>query len=189
MIDILPFIFIFAFIILQRVIELFVAKSNENWMKQQGAIEFGTQHYQYMVLMHLLFFVSFFIEKTLFNRGLSPLWPWLLFIFISTQLMRIWVITSLGRYWNIKIIVRPNADIIKKGPYRFIKHPNYFVVSIEIIVIPMLFTAYFTAFLFTVLNVIMLSIRIPEEEKALRNLTEYEGEFQDCNRFFPKFVK
>ena len=66
---------------------------------------------------------------------------------------------------------------MKKGPYRFLKHPNYLVVTLEFIVIPMLFEAYFTAFLFTILNAIILSIRIPTEEKALNELTEYQNIF------------
>jgi methyltransferase len=187
--DILPFLGLFGFIVLQRVVELGIAKGNEKWMKQQGAVEFGIKHYRYMVMMHLLFFVSLFTEKVYLNRGLSQVWPLLLFGFILVQLMRIWVISSLGKYWNTKIIVYSGAQVIKKGPYRFIKHPNYFVVAIELVVVPFLFNAYFTAILFTILNGIMLMIRIPVEEKALRELTEYSGAFQGCNRFLPKVVK
>jgi methyltransferase len=186
--DFLPFIIFFGIIIFQRIVELFVAKSNEKWMKQQGAIEFGVKHYRYMVMLHLLFFVSLIIEKVLWNRGLSSMWPLFLFVFILAQLIRIWALFSLGKYWNTKIIVLANAKVIKKGPYRFIKHPNYFVVAIELVVIPLLFKLYFTAILFTILNIIMLMIRIPEEEKALRELTEYAGTFQKCNRFLPKLL-
>ncbi|MGG3469583.1 isoprenylcysteine carboxylmethyltransferase family protein [Neobacillus pocheonensis] len=189
MIDILPFMFLFSFIVLQRILELLVAKSNEKWLKQQGAVEFGKGHYYFMVLMHTMFFVSLLVEKVFLNRGLSPVWPLFLFGFVLVQFLRIWVITSLGRYWNTKIIVLPGAKAVKKGPYRFIRHPNYFVVSIELLVIPCMFSAYYTACLFTLLNGIILTIRIQEEEKVLKSLTEYEGDFQDCNRFIPKFVK
>jgi methyltransferase len=187
--DVLPFLGLVGFIVLQRLVELRIAKGNEKWMKQQGALEFGLVHYRYMVLMHVLFFVSLVSEKVLLNRGLSPVWPLLLFIFILVQLMRIWVLSSLGKYWNTKIIVLAGANVIRKGPYRFIKHPNYLVVAIELVVVPLLFNAYFTASLFTILNVIMLMIRIPMEEKALRELTEYAGTFQSINRFLPKVVK
>ena len=183
--DLFPFLIFFTVIILQRLVELMIATSNEKWMKQQGAIEFGVMHYRYIVLIHLLFLSAFFFEKVSLNRGLSHLWILLLFTFLVTQAIRIWVIFSLGKYWNTKIIVLPNASVVRRGPYRYIKHPNYFVVAIELIVIPLLFEAYYTAGIFTVLNGILLTIRIPEEERALKKLTEYEGTFQNCNRFLP----
>ncbi|MCM3766626.1 isoprenylcysteine carboxyl methyltransferase family protein [Neobacillus niacini] len=187
--DYLTFSYLFGFIVLQRIVELVIAKRNEHWMKRQGAIEIGAIHYRFIVLMHMLFLISFFLEKLLFKHGLSPIWPILLTVFVLTQIFRIWVIQSLGRFWNTKIIVLPNASVIRKGPYRYIKHPNYLVVSLEIIVIPILYNAYFTAVLFTILNFIMLAIRIPREEQALGSVTEYNHAFQDCPRLIPKVVK
>ncbi|WP_413309258.1 isoprenylcysteine carboxylmethyltransferase family protein [Bacillus sp. 1P10SD] len=185
----LPFLVLFVVIITQRVTELIIAKSNEKWMKKNGAIEFGVKHYRVIVGMHILFFVAFFGEKVWLNRGLSSIWPLLLIVFIVTQLVRLWAITSLGRYWNTKILILANAKVIKKGPYRFIRHPNYFVVAIELLVVPLLFSSYLTAILFTIFNAIILSRRIQEEEKALQDLTEYVDAFQNCNRFLPKIVK
>ncbi|HEY2420698.1 MAG TPA: isoprenylcysteine carboxylmethyltransferase family protein [Neobacillus sp.] len=185
MTDIFPFLAFFTFILLQRMVELLIASRNEKWMKKHGAIEFGTRHYHYMVWMHLLFFTSIFCEKYYLNRELSPYWLMLLVLFLGAQVVRIWAISSLGKYWNTKIIVLPNAEVIRRGPYRYIKHPNYFVVSIEFVVIPLMFNAFGSVVLFTFLNVWMLSIRIPEEENALRKLTEYEGAFHNCHRFNP----
>lgn len=180
------FYLFFTVIVLQRLAELMIAKRNEKWMKQQGAIEFGKDHYGIMVSMHLLFFVSFMFEVLIFRNTLSPLWIWLLPVFLITQFGRMWALTSLGKYWNTKIIVLPNANVVRKGPYRFIKHPNYAIVTLELLVIPLLFQAYITAAVFTVLNIAMLSIRIPAEEHALKTLTKYEGTFKKCNRFVPK---
>ncbi|MDZ5473190.1 isoprenylcysteine carboxylmethyltransferase family protein [Bacillus sp. 31A1R] len=178
-----------AFILTQRIFELFVARNNEIWMKSRGALEFGKTHYVFMVLIHSLFFVVYTGEVFLLEKQISPVWPFLLIIFILTQTGRIWALSSLGKYWNTKIIVLPNADIVKKGPYRFLKHPNYVIVTIEFIVIPLMFQAYFTAFIFSFLNVLILSIRIPAEEKALKELTEYENEFLKSNRFVPNIFK
>jgi methyltransferase len=186
--NIFLFLLFFLFVVLQRSIELFVARKNEKWMKDQGALEFGSNHYQYMVIMHALFFVFFLVEKITLNRDVSLFWPLLLSVFVFTQIMRFWVISSLGKYWNTKILVLPNVNVVRKGPYRFIKHPNYVVVTLELIVVPLLFEAYVTAVLFTILNLLILSVRIPAEEKALKELTEYEGSFQSCNRFFPKLL-
>ncbi|MFF2450010.1 isoprenylcysteine carboxyl methyltransferase family protein [Neobacillus sp. NPDC058068] len=187
--NLVPFVILIVFISFQRVVELFIARNNEKWMKRQGAIEFGNKHYKYMVFMHLLFFVALSTEKILLNRGLSPVWPIFLTVFILAQFLRGWAISSLGKYWNTKILVLKHAQVVRKGPYRFLKHPNYFVVTTELLIVPLLFNAFYTALLFTILNFMILSIRIPEEEKALRMLTEYDEVFHDCHRFIPKIVK
>ncbi len=173
----IAFISIVGFVICQRVVELFVARNNEAWMRSKGAYEVGAKHYPFMVAIHVGFFISLILEFMLFDRGLSPYW-WFLFVtFVWLQLMRIWVITSLGRFWNTKIIVLPGANVVKKGPFRFIRHPNYVVVTFEILVIPFLFSAYFTAILFTLLNFSILYVRIPIEEAALREVTDYKEVF------------
>jgi methyltransferase len=184
----LIFYLFFLIIAIQRLCELIIAKRNERWMKSRGAIEFGQEHYRLIVTVHAMFFVVYFLEVTAWQTKLSVLWPVLLSLFIVTQIIRIWALTSLGHYWNTKIIVLPQATIVKKGPYRFLKHPNYLVVTIEFIIIPMLFEAYFTAFLFTILNGIILSIRIPAEEKALNELTEYQVSLLTKKRFKLKKV-
>ncbi|KQL20197.1 isoprenylcysteine carboxyl methyltransferase family protein [Cytobacillus solani] len=168
----------FVFLLIsQRVLELLIAKRNERSLKQKGAIEFGHSHYPFIVAVHSLFFVSLILEVILFQKHLTPSWPIFLSLFLIAQFGRLWALTSLGTFWNTKIIVLPEGDIVKKGPYKYVKHPNYIIVSIELIVIPLLFQAYMTALLFTILNAIILSIRIPAEERALNSLTEYKEAF------------
>ncbi|SEM82881.1 15-methylpalmitoyl-4-hydroxy-2-pyrone 4-O-methyltransferase [Mesobacillus persicus] len=176
-------------IVFQRAIELVIAKKNERWMKAKGAVEFGAEHYPIMVLIHTAFFITMILEVLYFNRELSQFWVVLFGGFLFTQAMRIWALKSLGPYWNTKIIVLPGAEIVKKGPYRYIKHPNYFIVALELAIIPLMFNAYTTAILFTILNMAILSIRIPTEEKALKEWTGYETEFQGSHRFLPNLLK
>lgn len=183
------FIIFYCMIVFQRLIELLIAKRNEKWMKARGALEFGQAHYRVMVLIHVLFLLLFFVEVISFNKTISSAWPILLTLFFITQAGRIWALKSLGRFWNTKIIVLPHASITKRGPYRYLKHPNYVIVIIEILVIPLMFKAYFTFALFTLLNIIILSIRIPAEEQALKQLTDYNRTFGHLNRFIPKNVK
>ncbi|WP_251554734.1 isoprenylcysteine carboxyl methyltransferase family protein [Neobacillus muris] len=187
--NILPFASVIIFLIVQRLSELFLARGNERWMKQQGAVEFGRNHYRYLVLLHVLFFVVLTLEKWLLHRGVSPVWQGLVLLLITIEGLRIWVIATLGRFWNTKIIIIPEVKVIKKGPYRFIKHPNYLVVSMEFIVVPFLFNCYLTACLFTILNAMVLRVRITEEEKALSMLTMYKNDFKGYYRFIPKIVK
>jgi len=146
-------------------------------MRNQGAFEAGARHYPIMVTMHVMFFVSLLLEVVIVNRPLSPIWVVFLSVFLVAQVARIWCLTSLGKFWNTKIIILPGADVVKKGPYAFIRHPNYVIVTTELLVLPLIFSAYFTAILFTMLNIWMLSVRIPTEEKALKLATNYEEKF------------
>jgi methyltransferase len=171
------FICVVGFIIIQRIIELLVARNNEKWIKSKGGYEVGANHYPYMVAIHIGFFISLIIEFMVFKQAVSRFWLLLFVVFISLQIMRVWVIASLGRFWNTKILVLPGAHVVKKGPFHFIRHPNYVVVTSEIIVIPLMFEAYFTAIVFTLLNIIILSVRIPKEEAALREVTDYKEVF------------
>ena len=170
----LYFILFFSVLMIQRLVELYIARSNEKWMKEQGAIEYGQAHYKMMVGIHVAFFISLLVEGGVFHSGVSQYWPLLLGGFILTQLGRIWVISSLGKYWNTKIIVLPRAEVIAKGPYKHLKHPNYLIVTLEFLIVPLLFNAYWTLFIFALLNQFILSIRIPLEEQALKSETDYE---------------
>jgi methyltransferase len=166
------FYIIFSFIILQRISELFIAKRNEKQMKNLGAIEVGADHYKWIVTLHVTFLLSLFFEVTFFDKQLIHIWPFILTLLLITQLVRYWVIQSLGMYWNTKIIVLKGARVQTKGPFKFIRHPNYLVVSLEIILLPVLFSAYFTSVVFTILNaIVLLKVRIPIEEKALSSIT------------------
>ncbi len=158
---------ILSVIIIQRLVELAIARSNEQWMKQRGAIEKGKKHYKWFIIIHTLFFLSL-IAEIIFRNQQSFSFNYVLFAaFIITQIGRIWCITTLGRFWNTKIIIAPQFDVIKRGPYKYVKHPNYIIVGVELFVIPLLFGAWFTAILFPILHVLLLYVRIPVEEKAV----------------------
>lgn len=172
------FISFVCFIILQRVIELWIAKRNERELKQNGAIEFGIEHYPWMVLLHTGFFTVLIIEVVTLNRELSTLWMLWVTLFALAQIGRMWVIQTLGKHWNTKIIVLPNSEVVVRGPYKYVKHPNYVIVATEIIVISLLFNAIITGVIFSLLNAWMMSIRIPIEEQALKENTGYVSAFQ-----------
>ena len=172
------FYIIITIVIIQRLVELLIAKRNEKWMRSQGAFEAGAGHYPIMVMMHIAFFISLLLEVLVINKPLSPLWIPLLSLFLIAQIARVWCLTSLGKFWNTKIILLPGAEVVKKGPYKFIRHPNYVIVTTELLVLPLLFSAYFSAFVFSFLNLWMLSVRIPTEEKALKEVTNYKEVFR-----------
>ena len=162
----MTFILFISFIILLRSGELFLSKSNEKWLLQNGALEYGQKHYPFIVMLHTLFIISLMVEYSIHqNTGYSL--TLLVFYFIVLA-VKAWVILSLGKFWNTKIYHIPDFPLIKSGPYNFIKHPNYILVMAEIAVIPLIFHLYFTAVTFSILNAIMLFVRIKVENKAMR---------------------
>ncbi|MCE7792588.1 hypothetical protein K8O68_09175 [Salipaludibacillus sp. CUR1] len=155
-------------VIVQRLVELIYAKRNERWMRARGAVEHGRSHYKWIVLVHGGFFAALLLEWLTGAGALHPFWPVFLALFIVVQGMRIWVLQSLGRFWNTKILVIPGEKRVEKGAYGKIRHPNYIIVTLELIIMPLIFQAYITLLVFTLLNAfILLYIRIPAEEKAL----------------------
>ena len=158
------FILFILFVILQRLSELYIAQRNEKWLRAQGAIEYGQSHYLYIVALHTLFIISIIVEY--YFRSNSPINYIFLILFILLLLFKFWALSSLGKYWNTKIFRVPGSGPVKKGPYKLFKHPNYFIVICEIAIIPLVFHLYYTAIIFTVLNAIMLSVRIKVENKV-----------------------
>ena len=166
------FFYIFiSFIILQRLAELIIAGRNEKSMLAKGAVEFDKDGYKFIVLMHALFFVSLTSEKNFLNRGLNDYWIVLIILFALAQMLRYWSIISLGEFWNTRIIVLKGSKMIKKGPYKFLSHPNYTAVITEIAAIPLIFSCYITAIVFSLLNLFTVRRRIAIEEAALKTLT------------------
>lgn len=161
---------LFVFIILQRLIELIIASKNKRWMLAKGGVEIEPQQHKWFIMVHGLFFISIIVELILSNASIPELFILWFSLFIATQFVRIWSITSLGKYWNTKIIILPGSTLVKRGPYKYVKHPNYIIVGIELFVIPMMFGAYWTAVIFPFFHLILMSIRIPAEEKALTSL-------------------
>ncbi len=176
-------------VISQRIVELVVAKSNEVWMKKRGAYEVGKEHYKLLVLLHTMFFLCLLFEVVYFEQKPAMWWFVPFLIFVVAQIGRVWSLVSLGRYWNTKIIILPGASVVAKGPYRYLRHPNYTIVGIEILALPLIFQAYGTAAIFTLLNVAVLSIRIRQEEEALSKVTNYDELFSQRLRFIPTVEK
>lgn len=156
-----------ALLLSQRLIELMVAKRHEKSLKRLGGSEADRNGYRVIVGMHVAFFVSLISERIFLHRVLNQEWFVFVMIFALAQLLRYWAIRSLGVYWNTRIIVVPGHPIIRKGPYRFLRHPNYLAVITEFAVIPLVFSCYVTAALFTILNAVLLRRRIRIETKAL----------------------
>jgi methyltransferase len=161
------FVALFSFLILQRLGELALAERNRRWALERGGREYGGRTYPAIVAVHTLFFLALLLEWRYRSHGWNPQWPVWILLLAAAQILRLWTIRSLGRYWNTRIIVIPGTQLVAKGPYRFVRHPNYAIVIVEIFTIPVLCGAYFTAAIFSLANALLLALRIPEEERAL----------------------
>jgi len=160
------FILFISFVILLRLGELLLSRRNEKWLLLNGAVEYGNKHYPFMVTLHSSFILSLILEYSTQQTPSYNIFFIILYFLIIA--FKIWVVISLGKFWNTKIYHISGVSLIKKGPYKYLKHPNYLVVMAEIAVIPLAFHLYYTAVIFTLLNFIMLGIRIREENKALQ---------------------
>ncbi|MDR3693617.1 isoprenylcysteine carboxylmethyltransferase family protein [Mucilaginibacter sp.] len=153
-----------TFFIIQRLSELFIARRNEKWLLSKGAIQYGQSHYPFMIALHMLFIVSIIAEYIL--KG-QPAISWVfLVLFIAVLSFKYWALSSLGKYWNTKIYRIPGVYPVMKGPYKYLKHPNYMEVVCEVAIIPLVFHLYYTAIIFTLLNAGMLWVRIGVENKV-----------------------
>jgi methyltransferase len=158
------FIIFILFVIALRFTELYISKRNEKWLLARGALEYGREHYPYVVGMHTLFIISLIVENYL--TGGHPINFIFLALFILLLIFKYWILSSLGNYWNTRIYRIPGSSAVKKGAYKVFKHPNYVDVVCEIAIIPLVFHLYYTAIIFTVLNAIMLTVRIKVENKV-----------------------
>ncbi len=158
-----------AVVALQRLLELRLAQANLRWALARGGREFGREHYPLFFVLHSGWMLGWLLEGLARNQ-LSPIWGLWLAVFLLAQGLRYWAIQSLGRYWNTRIIVVPGAPRVRTGPYRYFPHPNYLAVALELLSLPLIFNAWITALVASLLNALLLFIRIPAEEKALAKM-------------------
>lgn len=150
---------------LQRLLELRVARRNERWARENGAVEYGREHYPLFFVLHPTWLLFTLLEGRASTGKVS--WPALAVLTLA-QPLRYWVIRTLGRYWNTRILIVPGGQRVTGGPFRYLKHPNYVVVALEIVSAPSAVGAWRTALVYIVLNAaLLLLIRIPDEERAL----------------------
>lgn len=156
---------------LERLAELIVAKRNERWSRERGAVEAGAGHYPVMVVLHTGLLVGAVLEAWLARRPFLPALGWsMLALVVAAQALRWWCIATLGRQWNTRILIVPSLSRVSRGPYRLVSHPNYLAVVVEGFALPLVHTAWITAVAFSVLNAGLLRVRIAAENEALRGL-------------------
>ena len=162
------FLVLVALVALQRLAELALARANVRRMKARGGREVAASHYPFMVALHATFLVAAPLEVVLLQRPFVPaLALGSVALLLAAEALRVWMLRTLGDRWSTRVVVVPGEPRVTAGPYRVLRHPNYLVVAIELLALPLVHTAYVTAIVFTVLNAILMAVRIPAEERAL----------------------
>lgn len=152
----------------ERLAELVVSKRNARWATEHGGRESGAGHYPVMVAIHLGLLLGCVLEVRLLDRPFIPWLGWpMLALVVAAQGLRWWCIATLGHRWNTRVIVLPDAPLVRGGPYRRLRHPNYLAVVVEGFALPLVHTAWLTALCFTVANGWLLAVRIRVENRAL----------------------
>lgn len=158
-----PLVWVMALVVLQRLGELVIAGRNTRRLLARGGREIGAGHYPVMVAMH-----ASWLAAVAFTTPVDAQPDWrLLAIYGLLQVARVWVIATLGEYWTTRVITVDDAPLVAKGPFRFVRHPNYLIVTAEIAILPLAFHNLWVAVVFTVLNQLMLRHRIRVEQAAL----------------------
>ncbi len=158
-----PLYVVLGVVALQRACEVAYAARNTRALLRRGAFEAAAMQYPFIVALHAAWLLSmlFFVPAT------APVNWYLIGLYGALQVLRLWIILSLGERWTTRIVVLPGASLVRRGPYRVMRHPNYAVVALEIATLPCAFGAYAIAATFTVLNAALLWWRITAEERAL----------------------
>ncbi|MEC8424130.1 MAG: isoprenylcysteine carboxyl methyltransferase family protein [Myxococcota bacterium] len=152
----------------ERIVEVRVSLRNAAWSLARGGREFGRNHYPFMVALHTGFLVACIAEAWLLQRPFLPAVGGPLIVAAAVlQGLRWWCITALGPRWNTRVIIVPGLPRVTAGPYRWMSHPNYVVVALEGVVLPLIHSAWITALAFTLLNAVLLWVRICVENQAL----------------------
>ena len=157
-----PAVLLLAFVTLERLAELVLARRNTRALLAQGAVEHAPGHYPLIVALHALWLAGLWVFGA--SQPVSLFW---FSIFVLLQVGRLWVLATLGPRWTTRIIVLPGAPLVARGPYRFVSHPNYLVVIGEIAVLPLCFGLWWFAIIFSIANALILTIRIRAEAAAL----------------------
>lgn len=169
----------------ERLGELWLSRRNARLAAARGGIEVAAGHYRVMAALHTLFLLAAPAEVILLARPFPGAFGFVaLALALSAQALRYWAIATLGPRWNVRVIVVPGEPPVTSGPYRFLRHPNYLAVVIEMAAIPLVHGAWLTALVFSLANALLLRVRIRAEEAALGST--YAQAFARTPRFVPE---
>lgn len=175
-----------AAVAVERLFEMSLAKRHAARLVSRGGYAVGDGHFPWMVALHTSLLLAAPLEVVLLARPFSPpLGFAMLAVVLATMALRYWVIHTLGDRWTTRVFVVPGEAPVTGGPYRFLRHPNYLAVVLEVAALPLVHGAWLTAIVFSLLNAWLLGVRIRVEEEALRAVSPYDAELGARPRLLP----
>ena len=180
------FLAVLAFVVLERVVELVLTRRNAARLQKRGGIEVGATHFLPMAILHTALLIAAPAEVFLLDRPwMTWVSPLALLTVAATMGLRYWAIASLGDRWTARVFVVPGEPPVVRGPYRWLRHPNYLAVILEVAALPLVHGAWLTALVCSIVNAFVLRTRIRVEETALEEASDYLERFADKPRFLP----
>jgi methyltransferase len=182
------FVVIVVLVALERLGELRLSRRNEQALRKAGAQEHASGHFRAMQLLHALWLASMVLEVTWLRPSLEP---WVsapaALLFGLGQSLRYAAIHALGERWTVRVLTLPGAAPVTRGIYRYLRHPNYLGVVLEIAALPLLHSAWRSALVFSLANAALLAVRIRKEERALSRNGGYHEALGGLPRLWPTF--
>jgi methyltransferase len=184
--SVIAFIALLLVVAALRIIELRVSRNHQRAMMPRGATIVAEPLYPWLVAVHTLVLIGAAVEVIALKRPFIPALAATMFaIFLAANLVRLWVIRTLGNHWNVQVMDSASLGVITTGPFRFVRHPNYAAVIVELITLPLIHTAWITSIVGTLGYLSVLMQRIPLEERALFANPDYRAAMSAKPRFLP----
>jgi methyltransferase len=172
---------------LERCVELVVSRRHQRLLAARGVAKIREPHFQWMVLLHAGVLLAAGLEVVLLQRPLIPVLAWTMgVLFVLATALRWWVIGSMSEHWNVEVMASARLGVVTRGPYHWVRHPNYVAVILELIALPLIHTAWVTAAVGTIANLWILHGRLEVEESALQAVPEYVAAMGSKPRFLPR---
>lgn len=184
--SVIAFLALLLVVALMRIVELCISRRHQAEMIARGAAKVDEPRFRWMVLLHTAVLIGSAVEVVFLHRPFIPALAAIMFaIFLAANIVRWWVIRTLGEHWNVQVMDSTPLGVVTSGPFRFVRHPNYAAVFAEMLALPLIHTAWITAIVGTLAHAIVLAQRLSTEERVLLANPDYRASMADKPRFLP----
>ena len=184
--SVIAYLVLLAAVGLLRLVEIWLSKRNKRWLAEKGVAKVPEPRFRWMVLFHIGVLVSAGLEVVLLQRPFLPVLALAMsLIFALANFLRWWVIHTLSRHWNVGVMASLQLGVVTDGPFRWVRHPNYLAVFVELVALPLIHTAWLTALVGSILHTWILRQRVSVEEATLLADPAYRAAMGSKPRFLP----
>ncbi len=184
--SVILYLVLLVIVALLRIFELRISRRHQRQMVAEGASKVSEPRFLWMVLLHTAVLIGAAVEVVFLHRPFIPVLGTICFItFLAANAVRWWVIRTMGEHWNVQVMNSTSLGVVTTGPFRYVRHPNYAAVFVEMLVLPLIHTAWITAIVGSLAHIVVLSQRLATEERVLFSDAQYRAAMTDKPRFLP----